>query len=140
MNYFDIALKEANKAYKINEVPVGCVIVCDNKIIAKAHNLKEKRHDITAHAEILAIHKASKKLNDWRLNDATMYVTMEPCLMCKEVIKQSRIKQVYYLIDRLEYKKDYDKTIFSNEENDNVEISNVYKKKLSDFFKLKCKR
>lgn len=89
------ALKEAKKAYEKLEVPVGCVIVKDGKIIARAHNLKETKADTTKHAEILAIQKASKKLNSWRLLDCEMYVTLEPCSMCAGAIINSRIKKIY---------------------------------------------
>lgn len=89
------ALKEAKKAYDKLEVPVGAVIVKDGKIIARAHNLKETKYDTTKHAEILAIQKASKKLNSWRLIDCEMYVTLEPCSMCAGAIINSRIKKVY---------------------------------------------
>ena len=89
------ALKEAKKAYDKLEVPVGAVIVKDGKIIARAHNLKETKFDTTKHAEILAIQKASKKLNSWRLIDCEMYVTLEPCSMCAGAIINSRIKKVY---------------------------------------------
>lgn len=88
------ALKEALKAYDKLEVPVGAVIVKDNKIIARAHNQKEYKNDTTNHAEILAIKKASKKLNSWRLSDCDMYVTLEPCSMCAGALIQSRIKKV----------------------------------------------
>ena len=88
------ALKEARKAYEKKEIPVGAVIVKDNKIIARAHNIKEEKNDTTKHAEILAIQKASKKLNSWRLNDCIMYVTLEPCSMCAGALIQSRIKKV----------------------------------------------
>lgn len=90
------ALKEAKKAYEKLEVPVGCVIVKDGKIIAKAHNLKESKADTTKHAEILAIQKASKKLQSWRLIDCDLYVTLEPCSMCAGAIIQSRIRKIYY--------------------------------------------
>ncbi len=90
------ALKEAKKAYEKEEVPVGCVIVKDGKIIARAHNLKETKYDTTKHAEILAIQKASKKLKSWRLIDCDMYVTLEPCSMCAGAIINSRIRKVYY--------------------------------------------
>ena len=90
------ALKEAQKAYDKLEVPVGCVIVKDNKIIARAHNLKETKFDTTKHAEILAIQKASKKLQSWRLLDCDMYVTLEPCSMCAGAIINSRIKNLYF--------------------------------------------
>lgn len=89
------ALKEAKKAYDKLEVPVGAIIVKDGKIIARAHNLKETKKDTTKHAEILAIQKASKKLNSWRLLDCEMYVTLEPCTMCAGAIINSRIKKVY---------------------------------------------
>ena len=89
------ALKEAKKAYEKLEVPVGAVIVKDGKIIARAHNLKETKYDTTKHAEILAIQKASKKLNSWRLIDCEMYVTLEPCSMCAGALINSRIKKVY---------------------------------------------
>lgn len=94
-HYMKQALKEAEKAYKKLEVPVGAVIVKDGKIIARAHNQKETRTDTTKHAEILAIQKASKKLESWRLIDCDMYVTLEPCSMCAGAIINSRIKNVY---------------------------------------------
>ena len=89
------ALKEAKKAYKKLEIPVGAVIVKDGKIIARGHNLKETKEDTTKHAEIIAIQKASKKLSEWRLIDCEMYVTLEPCAMCAGAIINSRIKKVY---------------------------------------------
>ncbi len=89
------ALKEAKKAYKKLEIPVGAIIVKDGKIISRAHNVKEERNDTTKHAEIIAIQKASKKLENWRLNDCEMYVTLEPCAMCAGAIIQARIKKVY---------------------------------------------
>lgn len=94
-HYMKQALKEAEKAYKKLEVPVGAVIVKDGKIIARAHNQKETRTDTTKHAEILAIQKASKKLESWRLIDCEMYVTLEPCSMCAGALINSRIKKVY---------------------------------------------
>lgn len=89
------ALKEAKKAYDKLEVPVGAVIVKDGKVIARAHNLKETKFDTTKHAEILAIQKASKKLNSWRLLGCEMYVTLEPCSMCAGALINSRIKKIY---------------------------------------------
>ncbi len=89
------ALKEARKAYEKLEVPVGAVIVKNGKIIARAHNLKETKKDTTKHAEILAIEKASKKLDAWRLLDCEMYITLEPCSMCAGAIINSRIKKIY---------------------------------------------
>ena len=94
--YIKLALKEAQKAYKKGEVPVGCVIVYNNEIIARAHNTRHKNKSALDHAEILAIKKANKKLNAWMLDNATIYVTLEPCLMCAGAIFQSRIKRVVY--------------------------------------------
>ena len=88
------ALKQAKKAYKIGEVPIGCVIVQDGKIIARGYNRRNTDKVTLAHAEIAAIKKASKKTGDWRLEDCTMYVTLEPCQMCAGAIVQSRMKKV----------------------------------------------
>lgn len=98
------ALKEARKAYEKLEIPVGAVIVKNDKIIARAHNLKETKKSATAHAEILAIQKANKKLDNWRLLDCEMYVTLEPCNMCIGAIMSSRIKKIY--IGTLDPKKE----------------------------------
>lgn len=89
------ALKQAQKAYEKEEIPVGAVIVKNHKIIARAYNEKEDKLDTTKHAEIIAIQKASKKLKAWRLTDCEMYVTLEPCSMCAGALIQSRIKKVY---------------------------------------------
>lgn len=89
------ALKEAKKAFDIEEVPVGAIIVKDGKIIARAHNIKETKKDATCHAEILAIQKACKKIGAWRLTDCEMYVTLEPCSMCAGALINSRIKKIY---------------------------------------------
>lgn len=88
------ALKEAQKSYKKEEIPVGAIIVKDGKIIAKGHNLKETKTDPTKHAEIIAIQKACKKLQTWRLTGCTMYVTLEPCSMCAGSLIQSRLDKV----------------------------------------------
>ena len=90
------AIKEAKKAELLDEVPIGCVIVKDNKIISRGHNVRESKNNPIGHAEIIAITKASKKLKSWRLNDCELYVTIEPCIMCSGAIIQSRIKAVYY--------------------------------------------
>lgn len=95
MDYMELAIEEAKKAYLKGEVPVGAVIVKDGKILAKAHNLKESLKLSIAHAEILAINEASKKVGDWRLNGAEMYVTLEPCSMCASAIAQARISKLY---------------------------------------------
>lgn len=90
------ALLEAFKALKKDEVPIGCVIVKDGAVIARAHNLRETKKKATAHAEILAIEKACKKLGDWRLDGCELYVTLEPCIMCAGAILNARIKKVYF--------------------------------------------
>ena len=92
----NLALNEAKKAYKKLEVPIGAVIVKDGKIIARAHNLREKKQSSLAHAEIIAIKKACEKLESWRLDGAELYVTLEPCAMCAGAITQARIKKVYF--------------------------------------------
>ena len=102
LNPMEIALKEAQKAFSIGEVPVGAVITDLNGIIiSKAHNLIEKKKDATAHAEILAIQKASIKIGNWRLNNCSLYVTLEPCSMCASAIEHSRIKRLYFGCDDL---------------------------------------
>ena len=88
------AIKQAKKAAAIGDVPIGCVIVEDDKIIARAYNQRNKKKTTLAHAELLAIQKASKKVNDWRLEDCTMYITLEPCQMCAGAIVQARIPKV----------------------------------------------
>lgn len=98
------AYKEALKAYNENEVPVGCVLVYNGKIIARAHNKKEQLNSVINHAEIQVIQKASKKMRSWRLEDCDLYVTLQPCMMCSGAIYQSRIKNVYF---GTEQKTDY---------------------------------
>ena len=96
MNY---ALKEAQKAYNKMDVPVGCVIVYNGKIIARGYNKREKDQNVIKHAEIEAIDKACKALKSWRLNDCTIYTTLFPCPMCASAIQQSRISKLVYLND-----------------------------------------
>jgi len=94
-----MALAEAEKGFKKDEVPVGAVIVADGEVIARAHNLRESLVDPTAHAEILALKKAGKKLGSWRLNKATLYTTLEPCPMCAGAVVHSRVKELIYGAD-----------------------------------------
>lgn len=94
--YMQLALKEAESAFLQGEIPVGAVIVCRDEVIASAHNLKEERHDPTAHAELLAIQAACAYLGRWRLSDCTMYVTLEPCPMCAGALVQSRMRRLVY--------------------------------------------
>ena len=96
--YMRAAIREAKKAYDKEEVPIGAVIVKDGKIIARAHNLRESSKQACAHAEILAIQKACKKLHSWRLDNCDLYVTLEPCPMCAGAILNARIKNVYYAV------------------------------------------
>lgn len=136
------ALKEAKKAYKKLEVPVGAVIVKDGKIVAKAFNQKEGKKSPTKHAEIIAIERACKKIENWRLNECDIYVTLEPCPMCAGAIMNARIKKLY--IGAMEEKsgacgskinilKDYDFEIKVDIENNVME--DECKKILKDFFK-----
>jgi len=92
--YMELALKEAEKAFKKEEIPVGAVIVKDGKVIAKAYNKKNKSNRVKDHAEILVIDKANKKLKNWRLEDCEIYITLEPCPMCASAIEQARIKKI----------------------------------------------
>lgn len=94
--FMNQAIKEAIKAREKGEVPIGCVIVLDNKIIARGHNMREKKQNSLLHAEIIAIGKACKKLESWRLLGASIYITLEPCPMCAGAIINSRIKDVYF--------------------------------------------
>ncbi|MBR3227752.1 MAG: nucleoside deaminase [Erysipelotrichaceae bacterium] len=94
--YMELAVKEAQKAFREDEVPIGCVIVKDDRVIARAHNRKEKKNDAIAHAEIECIHKAEKKLGAWYLKDCELYVTLEPCIMCAGAIINSRIDSVWF--------------------------------------------
>ena len=94
--YMDLALVEAKMAFSENEVPIGCVIEYKGNVIAFSHNRKEQLNRATAHAEILAIEQACLALNDWRLDECTLYVTLEPCPMCAGAIYQSRIKRVVF--------------------------------------------
>lgn len=135
------ALKEAKKAYEKDEIPVGAVIVRNGKIIARAHNLKETKNMATAHAEILAIEKASKKLSTWRLLDCDMYVTLEPCTMCMGAIISARINNLYIgtldpktgacgsFVDLSQYKFNHTVNIFKGILADKCEYI------LKDFFK-----
>lgn len=140
--YMTLALKEAKKAYDKEEVPIGAVIVKDDVVIAKAHNLREKKNQACAHAEIMAIEKACKKLNNWRLEDCDMYVTLEPCAMCAGAILNARIKNVYISAmeprsgavgSKINLFEDY---IYNHKVNYEVGIlEDKAKKMMQDFFK-----
>lgn len=130
--YMEIAYKEALKAYKKNEVPVGAVIVKDGKIVAKAHNLKESKNSILKHAELIAIEKASKKLKTWHLDECDIYITLEPCDMCLSAISQARINKIYYSTKSNFYHNVSRETLIKVESNDSTEL-------LQKFFKNKRK-
>ena len=123
------------KAFKKNEVPVAAIILKNNKIIASSYNLRETKHDVTAHAEVLVIKKAAKKLKRWNLNDCSLFVTLKPCSMCYEIIKQSRIENVYFYVDKPLTKKEFSKSELIHLENKNFKYT--YQQLLSTFFKNK---
>lgn len=129
--YMEEAIKQAKKAYEKDEVPVGAVIVKNNKIIAKSYNMVEKYNDATKHAEIIVIKRASKKLKNWRLIDCDLYVTLEPCQMCYGAISASRIKKVYYMVSKSD--GIYNKTTYKKIKLDNKEYLSL----LQSFFKEK---
>ncbi len=108
--YDDILYKLATKAYNKNEMPVSAILVRNNKIIAKAYNRKNINNNPLYHAEILCLQRAYKKLKRWNLNDCTLYVSLEPCNMCKMLIEESRIDQVYYLLNKGKNSNKYTKT------------------------------
>ena len=130
--YISQLIKLAKKAARKNEVPISALIVKNDKIISKAYNKREKKHNVLNHAEIIVIKKAAKKLKSWRLFDCDLYVTLKPCSMCENIIKQSRIKNVYYLIEKSDSKKEYNKTKFIK-----VVDEHMYDKILKDFFQKK---
>ena len=112
--YINELINLSKKSLKKSEVPIAALIIDENgKIISKAYNTRNIKQQTINHAEILAITKANKKLKSWRLNKCTLYITIEPCDMCKSVIKESRIQNVYYLLPRLPEKNQYNKTIFN---------------------------
>lgn len=135
--FFKAALVEAHKAFKKNEVPIGAVIVRHQKIIARAHNLTEKKGNFLAHAEILCIEKASKKLKTKYLKDCEIFITLEPCRMCEAAASLSRIESIYYLVGSEKFGatgKAY-KQIYLSEQK--LESSEESRKLLQDFFKKK---
>ena len=138
--FINIALNEARTAYSLNEVPVGAVIVQDNKVISKAHNLKRSTNNIMNHAEIIAIMEASHYIGDWRLNNCEMYITLEPCPMCAGAIVQSRIKKIYIGTEsNIKSNKKIVESILQNNEFDHrVEVEYLNNKEcsqiLTEFF------
>lgn len=134
--YLEILIKLSKKAAKKNDVPIAALIV-DNqtgKIISKAYNTRNITQKTLNHAEIIAIQKANKKISLWRLNKCTLYVTIEPCEMCKAIIKESRISQVYYLLEKPVTKQQYNKVKFTKIQHQN-EYLKKYQKIVDNFWK-----
>lgn len=137
--YINELINLSKKSLKKSEVPIAALIIDEKgKIISKAYNTRNIKQQTINHAEILAITKANKKLKSWRLNKCTLYVTIEPCDMCKSVIKESRIQNVYYLLPRLPEKNQYNKTIF-NKLKDMSEKEGKYQEIINKFWKNKRK-
>lgn len=128
--YMQIAYNEAIKAYKKNEIPVGAVIVKNNKVIAKSHNNRQYKYNVLGHAEINAILKSEKKLKDWRLDGCTMFVTLAPCQMCQMIINESRIDKVYYLLEQ----KNQNNIKNIIQTNDCNKLKKEYQKIVDNFF------
>ena len=134
------AIKEAKKAEIENEIPIGAIIIVDDKIIARGHNTREKSQNALHHAEVIAINKACKKLKSWRLENAVMYVTLEPCPMCAGAIANARIKKVVYgAQDKTSYDNLCEKILTSTRLNHKVEMEFVENDEcssmLTNFFK-----
>ena len=138
-NFMKIAIEEAKIAYKNDEIPVGCAIFCDGMLISKAHNCREVTNNSIMHAEIVAISDACEKLCSWRLNNCTLYVTLEPCMMCIGAIMESRIKNIYYGTIRQGVQM-YNKSTVEPYVSLNYIKSNKCSEILSDFFKKKRKK
>ena len=127
-NFF---IKMNKKAIKNGDIPVSCIITKNNKIISSAYNNKYKKNNPLGHAEIIAIQKACKKLNTCNLIDCELYVTLKPCLMCQEIIKETRIKTVHYIIDNNKYNNSKINYLKIDKDSD------IFEKELKDFFKSK---
>lgn len=130
---FNILMENANKSLDNNDVPVGAVIVKDGKVLAFGYNTREKDQNVLGHAEINAILETQKVLKNWNLSGCDLYVTLVPCSMCLEIIKQSRIDNIYYLLDKPASKKEFYKTKMQKINDANFE--NKYADILSNFFK-----
>lgn len=132
------ALKMAEKAEKLGEIPVGVVIVEKNKIIAKAYNERDSKNIVTKHAEMIAIEKANRYKKNWRLNECKMYVTLEPCMMCSATIEQARIQEVIYAasIRDINLKKRIEEIKINKRQISGKEIIGKCEKQIDDFFKV----
>lgn len=142
LKYMDMAIEEAKKAFEEDEVPIGCVIVKNNQILALTHNRKEQMNSATKHAEILAIEEASSKLDNWRLDGCDVYITLEPCPMCASALKQARVSHIFCGLSNSDF-RNYEivlKILESDKNNASVPIINdlaVEKvdKIMKDFFR-----
>lgn len=130
---FNIIMENTNKSLENNDVPVGAVIVKDGQVLAFGYNTREKDQNVLGHAEINAILEAQKVLKNWNLSGCDLYVTLVPCSMCLEIIKQSRIDTIYYLLDKPASKKEFYKT--KMQKINDASYENKYADILSDFFK-----
>lgn len=131
MNKYNILKILNNKAINNDDVPVSCLIIKDGKIISKAYNKRNKNKNPFDHAEIIAIQKASKKLKTYNLSDCVLYTTLKPCSMCEEVIKESKIKKVYYILEKTKEVKN----IIKYEKID--DINKYFEQEIKSFFKEK---
>ena len=140
--FLDLAFELANKAFNLDEVPIGAVIVKNNKIIGCGYNQKEFNNSVLKHAELIAIEEASKNLNNWRLDDCDLYVTLDPCPMCASAIKQARIKNVYSALNNTDekYLEIINKIFVGDNTNPSVKFTSNFdvdksKNLLNSFFK-----
>ena len=141
-NFFSEIIKLAIKAEKNNCVPVGAIVIKNNKIIGKGYNKKEKTNNPMDHAEIIAIKKAAQKLKSWRMPDCEIYVTMEPCAMCQQVIAECRIKNVHYLIENRKQTNTTNNILNKiniKKENEHIYVDDYFKI-ITDFFKKRRKK
>ena len=127
--YIELLKKLNKKALKKGDIPVSCLVIRNGKVIAKAYNNKYSKNNPLGHAEIIAIIKASKKLKTANLNDCELFVTLKPCLMCEQIIKEMRIKKVNYILEN--NKINHNKIIYNKIKN----CSSYFEKELVDFFK-----
>ena len=134
--YLNILIRLLEKSKKNREVPIAALVVKNGKIISQAINNREKKLNVTGHAEVICIQKAAKRLKRWNLNDCTLYVTLKPCNMCQSIISEAKIKNVYYLLEKLDYKKPYAKTKYCEIKTDD-KVKQCYKQKLRNFFENK---
>ena len=135
----EVAFEQAKIAYNLDEIPVGCAIFRGDELIACGYNEKEKKNDAIRHAELVAISRACRKLGSWRLDDCSLYVTLEPCMMCMGAIIESRIKKVYFGT-RNNSEQMYDNDMIKNAVDVELIENSECSKLLSDFFKNKRKK